>query len=135
MRPERSVLARRAGDRSGVGEELLSQQRFSLFRLSRAWPPDREDYLSLADKGKPVRPPVTDEKVEAWTGLSCYESAERAGEVAAQFSGRWRYIARFDLPIDGSIRWRATFGHGHYTIWATRDELDPFLAPDCHVQL
>jgi hypothetical protein len=78
---------------------------------------------------------VTTEKIEAWSGLSAFESASRAREVAEQFPGRWRYIVRYDLPIGGSIRFRPTFGDGHYTIWASKEELEPYLAPDFLVEI
>jgi hypothetical protein len=113
----------------------MSGAPVSLFRLTREWPPVDDDYRSLRDKGRPVRPPVTAERVDAWSGLSSYDSEERAREVAEQFPGRWRYIVRYDLPSDGPIRWRPTFGDGHHTIWATRAELEPYLSIDFCVRV
>lgn len=108
-------------------ERASSESTVSLYRLTSDWPPGEYDYLSLRDKGRPVRPPVTAEKEDAWSGLSSYDTEDRAREVAEQFPGRWRYIVRYDLPVPGPVRWQPTFGEGQHTIWATRAVLEPFL--------
>ncbi len=108
----------------------MSQARIALYRLASAWPPADADYQSLQERGRPLRPPRTIEKVEAWTGLSCFDRADRAREVAEQFPRRWRFVVRYDRPLQGPIRWRPTFGHGHITAWATKQELEPSLALD-----
>lgn len=115
--------------RAPEGRGFVSQSRIALYRLASAWPPADADYRSLQERGRPLRPPHTVEKVDAWTGLSCFDRADRARDVAEQFPGR-PFVVRYDRPLEGPIRWRPTFGHGHITVWATKQELEPYLALD-----
>ena len=94
---------------------------FRCYRVVRSWPPARLDFMSNAARGVPARGP---EKTwpELHTGLSVFDSAQRAAEVARRlpFAGA---VCELEIPDDAPIRVRKTLGPGHFTVWGDPDAL------------
>lgn len=86
-------------------------------------PPDPRDFRSQADKGWIAPAGATEEQVDASFGISAWETFELARTQASGMS--YRFIAEIRVTDGGPIRYRKTFGPGHWTLWGSPQD---FLA-------
>lgn len=86
------------------------------FRIVRSEHPTREDFTSLGDQGKVC---VSGRRFrECAEGVSVFDDFEHTCQLARTYRfQRGRYIARLNVPEDGSIEFAKTFGVHHYTIY------------------
>lgn len=107
-----------------MGRRMVADPIF--FRIVKTAPPTVTDFLSNRALGRPRR---RNESEEVWTGLSHYDTAERARNTARRFPALGAFIAALHVPPDGPFRVARTFGPGHYTVWGDpRDFLAAVLA-------
>lgn len=89
-----------------------------LWRAVRSYPPTEADFLSHKARGLPKRRGPD----ELWEGVSTFDSFEVASDMARKYH-QGDFLSRLAIEPDGPIRWRATGGKGHYTLWGTPAEL------------
>ncbi len=93
-----------------------------LYRLIRSVEATRTDFLSNADRGRPVPDDV--EAARLWDGLSMYETPVQARATAVRFSKVWQSLAAVNIPEDGRFHAeRTTPAPGHWTVWGNPDDL------------
>jgi hypothetical protein len=94
-----------------------------LYRIVLTDPPSHADFLSEASRGitRRVRP----EYERLRSGVSVFDTEERARQRAAKWPWLGGFIAELDLPDEGgSIRYeRTTDSRGHYTLWGQPEDL------------
>jgi len=72
-----------------------------LYRLVRANPPPRADFLSNAEQGITPLRPLTPTQMRVWSGVSCTETLAQARARAAANPHLGAFIAVLDLPDTG----------------------------------
>jgi hypothetical protein len=94
-----------------------------LYRIVLTNPPSMADFVSEASRGveRRVRPGY--ERLRS--GVSIFDSEDRARQRATRWPWLGGYIAELDLPDDGGpIRYeRTTDSRGHYTAWGRPEDL------------
>lgn len=100
-----------------------------LYRVAERFPPHRREYRTMRDKG--VVPPenASDEMLRSWSAISGWASAELAHRAARRKTSA-KCIVRYDIPIDSGILIEESLTKGHFDIFATFDQLHPYLAMD-----
>lgn len=90
---------------------------------------DADDYRSNCEKGQRRRPEAGETTIEAWTGISVYDSLERAERPVrmGRFGRRRRWIAQIAIPLDGPFEFKKTAGPGHWTLWGSSQLLSATL--------
>ncbi len=100
-----------------------------LYRVAERFPPHRREYRSLQEQG--VAPPAdaSAEMLRSWTAISGWATAQLAHSAARRkTSAKW--IVRYDIPDDSGILIEQSLRPGHFDIFATFDQLHPYLATD-----
>jgi hypothetical protein len=94
-----------------------------LYRIVLTDPPSVADFLSEASRGVERR--VRPEYERLRSGVSVFDTEDRARQRATKWPWLGGYIAELDLPEDGGrIRYeRTTDSRGHYTIWGQPEDL------------
>src|SRR5690349_8960129 len=89
------------------------------YRLVKTANPTLADFRSQIELGRNPPADATDETREAFAGVSFF------GTMAAirRLATRPGYVATVELERSESVRWKKTFGRGHYTIWADKEVL------------
>jgi hypothetical protein len=89
-----------------------------VYRVVRADPPTVADFRSHEARGRPVPPGAPEESRRLWSGISVYDTEERARQTARDYPRLGAYIAELDIPEGGTVRaQRTTKSLGHYTLW------------------
>lgn len=92
------------------------------YRIVKSNPPTEEDFLSYAALGISVRDPTDEETLLLASGVSVFATEPQARGRARARPDLGAYVARLDIPDDGSVQPRR--GHrGHHTIWAEPRQL------------
>jgi hypothetical protein len=88
-----------------------------LYRIVLTDPPSIADFVSEASRGVERR--VRPEYARLRSGVSVFDTEDRARQRATKWPWLGGHIAELDLPEDGGpIRYeRTTHSRGHYTIW------------------
>jgi len=124
---------------SSGGGTVAAGDTKAFYRLVNRFPPTEKDYESTfaryERKGKfPPRWKKEDFRISR--GLSSYDTEDGAKRQWEESTGDQRYIVRYWLPESHSELYERTFPRpGHYTLFAGKDELDPFLDQDFQVAL
>lgn len=95
-----------------------------LYRIVKGNQPSLDDFASAMMLGRPPRL-IERREPAAWTGLSMFDSAARAGEKAREFPKIGAYIATVVLRDTRRVVWHKTLGPGHYTVWGRPEEFMP----------
>jgi len=67
--------------------------------------------------------------LRSWTAISGWATAQLAHSAARRkTSAKW--IVRYDIPDDSGIVIEQSLRPGHFDIFATFDQLHPYLATD-----
>jgi hypothetical protein len=95
----------------------------TFYRIVHTDPPPLADLTSPAAIGK--APPDDDpETLRLWDGISVYDTVLRAMAKSRRYPWLGTFIAKLEIPNDGSFRIeRTTKSRGHYTIWAEPEDL------------
>lgn len=89
-----------------------------LYRVVRTDPPTVAEFRSHEARGHRLPPGAPEETRRLWSGISVYETAERARQTALDYPRLGTYIAVLDIPEEGPIgAERTTNSLGHYTLW------------------
>ena len=95
-----------------------------LYRLVRANPPPRADFLSHAEQGVAPLRPLTPTQMRLWSGVSCTETLAQARARVAANPHLGAFIAVVDLPDNGQFGIARTGQRaGHITVWGDADAL------------
>lgn len=98
-----------------------------LYYLVRRDPPQSDEFRSKVARGRFVAGDAVGARLA--TGISMNATVEQVRRTARRFPTVWRYIAALDLPTDGRVRIeRTTAVAGHFTVWATPEELRQYIA-------
>ena len=84
-------------------------------------PPTDRDFRSKADKNLVPPSGASNEVLEAWDGISAYDSMEQARREAAMLD--FRFVAVMRITGASRVRVLKTFGRGHYTLFGHKDDL------------
>jgi hypothetical protein len=96
----------------------------SFFRIAKTYPPGDGEYLTTQDRRGPPSAGLCSEQREVWDAYSAFDSLEAAIEKVRDLGGlRGWLVVRYDIPPGAAIRWKKTFGPGHYSLWGDKEEL------------
>lgn len=98
-------------------EVLPAQGGEAFYRLLRRQRPELRDFYSARELGRPV-PSRT--RWVVFVGVSMFASPAGALTVARRHPA---VIAQVVLPASRGVDYAKTAGEGHYTIWASPEEL------------
>ena len=89
------------------------------YRIVKSDPPDPGAFRSHAERGD--RPPIgiSPQSLNAWDGVSVFETREQAARHATKFSHLGRYIAELRIPDDAPISRDSADERGHFNLRAT----------------
>jgi hypothetical protein len=100
-----------------------------LYRVAERFPPGQREYRSMQEAGKAPPTDASAEMLRSWTAISGWATAELAHSAARRkTSAKW--IVRYDIPDDSGILIEESLRPGHFDIFATFDQLHPYLVPD-----
>lgn len=106
-----------------TGGGAVSGSAFRTFyRVVKAQQPIRDDFLTSKARG--VQPRRNDpELLRIWDSVSVCETEDQARDLARKFVRMGTWIAKLEVPA--TIRAERTLpaSPGHYSLWATPDEL------------
>lgn len=89
----------------------------TLYRIVRTAVPDVDDFRSNAEKGLAPRFPGP-EVLRLWSGISLFDSLDRARQMCRRAPKLGEYIAVLRLPEERLVQFeRTTASAGHYTAW------------------
>ena len=89
-----------------------------LYRVVYTTPPTIADFRSHEARGRPVPPGASEGSRRLWSGISVYDTEDRARQTALDYPRLGTFIAEIDIPDEGSIHVeRTTNSLGHYTLW------------------
>ena len=108
-----------------VEANRVPRQRF--YRIVKANPPTRRDFLSnRAGRGEP-RPDLPSPLQRLWDGISVHDTLADSLRQVQEHPRLGGYIAELEAPKPGgqSVRWERTIANnaGHFTLWGDPDEL------------
>jgi hypothetical protein len=93
------------------------------YRIVGADPPTLRDVTSMKALGKTLRF-ETPEALRIWDGISVSETLEQARLLCQRRPHLGRFVAKLEIPPDsGVLSERTTKTQGHWTLWATPEEL------------
>lgn len=94
---------------------------WTLFHVVTSMDPPPEDFRSMLAQGVPPR--YGRDNMEIWrraAGVSCYETADQARDLARRVPELGAFIAEVFIPDDScAIEVARTGRGGHYTVWAS----------------
>lgn len=101
-----------------VGKSTLEPSGRIFYRIVRTDPPELDDFLSYAARGRPA-PNNDAATTRLWDGISVYDRESRARRKGKGFPWRGRgYIADLHLADDIVISVERTGrSSGHFTLW------------------
>ena len=99
-----------------LGVMTMSEGRV-LFRIVRTNTPSPWDFTSNEGRGMFLRDP-TPEARRLWSGVSVYDTLERARKLAARRPELGLFVAAVRIPDDAAIHVERTGNRaGHHTVW------------------
>lgn len=104
-----------------AGSSQPVRQGLTLFHVVTSRNPPAEDFLSLLAQGQfPKYRLEFPETYRQAAGVSCYETADQARDLARRVPYLGAFIARVFIPDDACVIEVARTGRGgHYTVWAS----------------
>jgi hypothetical protein len=104
-----------------TGSSESIQRGWTLFHVVTSRNPPPEDFRSLLAQGQfPKYGLETPETYRQAAGVSCYETADQARDLARRVPRLGAFIVRVFIPEDGcAIEVARTGRGGHYTVWAS----------------
>lgn len=99
---------------------MVGQATRVYYRIAKGVVPAMADFTSNAAKGLPLR---RNASPDLWAGLSMYDTAAQAREVARRFPALGSHVAAVAIEDGAPIRVAKTLGPGHYTLWGEPQDL------------
>lgn len=94
----------------------------TFYRTVTTNPPTRADFFSWKEQGK--RAPRDSEGRRMWEGISVFETAEQARQVAKRYPAQGSFIAEIVIPDESEIQYeRSGPREGHHTRWGDGEEM------------
>ena len=89
-----------------------------LYRVVRGDPPTTADFRSHEARGRPLPPGANEQTRRLWSGISVYDTEERARQAALDYPRLGAYIAMLEVREEDPVRAeRTTASLGHHTLW------------------
>lgn len=93
------------------------------FRIVRTNTPSLWDFTSNEARGTALRDP-TPESLRLWSGISVYDTLERAQKLAVRRPELGRFVAIVKIADDASVLVERTGNRaGHHTVWGDPGDL------------